>query len=195
MKSNYKLFIIINIIKIRTNKKIRNNKKNMDTTSYGRKDCAITVWSNAIKIPGKNPNIWRKDDMGIMIKFNDLNSVTSKYAWNIDHIIPITRGGSNHLDNLQPLNRKDNIRFSNKLTRDKPKYCKRIHHNLLLEKRGIIKPKKDQSVILEIGSMVYARQSPTSYNWNLVKILYTNKKEDKVIVYWIDNKYDDDLLY
>ena len=167
----------------------------MDTTSYGRKDCAITVWSNAIKIPGKNPNIWRKDDMGIMIKFNDLNSVTSKYAWNIDHIIPITRGGSNHLDNLQPLNRKDNIRFSNKLTRDNPKYCKRIHHNLLLEKRGIIKPKKDQSVILEIGSMVYARQSPTSYNWNLVKILYTNKKEDKVIVYWIDNKYEDDLLY
>ena len=178
----------------KTPKKTQKEIKIIDTTSYGKLDCSSAVWDKANKIPGKDPNIWRKDSMGVTIKFAYLSSKTSKYAWNIDHIIPKTRGGSDLLSNLQPLNRIDNIRFSNKLTRDKPNYCKREHFNMVLEQRGIA-PKKDQSVTLKIGCILYARQSPTGYNWNRAQIIYANKKEDKVIVYWIDNKYEDDLPY
>ena len=37
------------------------------------------------------------------------------YGWHIDHIIPLTRGGTNHFTNLQPLWAKDNLSKGNKI--------------------------------------------------------------------------------
>lgn len=40
----------------------------------------------------------------------------SRYAWNIDHIIPKSCGGSNNIDNLQAVHVKCNRNKSNKST-------------------------------------------------------------------------------
>ncbi len=32
----------------------------------------------------------------------------TKYGWNIDHVFPVSRGGTNKIENLQPLHWKSN---------------------------------------------------------------------------------------
>lgn len=39
----------------------------------------------------------------------------SKHGWHLDHIIPLSKGGTNHYTNLQPLWAKDNWSKSDKL--------------------------------------------------------------------------------
>jgi len=170
-----------------------NNNKNTNT-NYGRPCCVNSVWLKGTPIKGLNPNVWRLDTLGKKIKRDKLNSKTSKYAWNIDHIIPKTREGSDELCNLQPLNRIDNIRFSNKLTTDKPGYNKRSHHKALLVKRGI-KLDKPRIPNINKGDIVYARQTPLVKTWAFVKILDIDKQKDIVRVNWVDCNYEDALLY
>jgi hypothetical protein len=166
-------------------------KKN---TNYGRPNCDDAVWLKADKIPRKDPNVWRRDATGRIIKRNHLNSKTSKYAWNIDHIIARTRGGSDDICNLQPLNRVDNIRFSNKLTNKKPNYSARVHHNALLISRGLPIVKL-QKPALVIGQVVYSRQSPVVHTWAFAKIMDICEINDSVTVKWVDADYVDTLLY
>ena len=162
-------------------------------TNYGGKDCPSAVWEKGIKIPGKNPTIFRKDGMGKTIKFDKLNSVTSKYSWNIDHIIPTTKCGSHNINNLQPLNRKDNICFSNKLTEKKPNYKIKDHNNALLKKHGLVINNKKPKIY--IGQVVYARQTPIVMTWSFAKIISINKQNETVTVFWIDAAYEDILYY
>ena len=49
---------------------------------------------------------------GIMVK-GLYGHRTAKYAWEIDHIRPVSLGGSDELWNLQPLQRKNNRTKSN----------------------------------------------------------------------------------
>ena len=39
----------------------------------------------------------------------------SRYGWHIDHIIPISKGGTNHYTNLQPMWADENLKKSNKI--------------------------------------------------------------------------------
>lgn len=169
-------------------------KKRSKNTNYGRPNCDDAVWQKGAEIPGKDPNVWRLDAVGRIIKRNHLNSKTSKYAWNIDHIIARTRGGSDDICNLQPLNRVDNIRFSNKLTNKKPNYSARVHHNALLISRGLPIVKL-QKPALVIGQVVYARQSPVVHTWAFAEIMDICQINDSVTVKWVDAEYVDTLLY
>jgi 5-methylcytosine-specific restriction endonuclease McrA len=171
----------------RTNK----NKKHI---KYGDPECPRAVFNKGTVVPGKDPDMWRTDGMGKLIMFICLCSITSKYAWNIDHIIPRTKDGSDDLDNLQPLNRFDNIRFSDRLTKDKPGYSPRKHHNAILEKRGLL-PSKQKKLNLCVGDLVFARQYPAGEFRNQAEIINIDKKNDIVEVYWIDGKYYEELLY
>jgi len=168
------------------------NVKN--TTNYGRRDCADSVWLKGTPIEGLNPDIWRLDASGKKIKRDKQKSKKSKYAWNIDHIIPKTQVGSDELCNLQPLNRLDNIRFSDKLPTNKPGYNRRTHHNALLISRGI-KPGKPCIPKINKGDIVYARQTPLVKTWAFVKILDIDKEKDIVRVNWVDSNYEQELLY
>jgi 5-methylcytosine-specific restriction endonuclease McrA len=71
------------------------------------------VWNKGSKIRGKNPELYRKDNLGNEMYYPSYGKNSEK-GWVIDHSKPLSKGGTDHLNNLQPLNTKANLKKSNK---------------------------------------------------------------------------------
>ncbi|MGB4655469.1 MAG: HNH endonuclease signature motif containing protein [Bacteroidales bacterium] len=65
------------------------------------------IWEKGSTIRGKNPDLYRKDKYGNTM-YRRSYGKTSKMGWNVDHSKPISLGGTDHLNNLQPMNSKVN---------------------------------------------------------------------------------------
>lgn len=82
-----------------------------------QKEIILTVWNKGIIVSGINPSIRRKDACGAWIDLREYGNRNSNTGWEIDHIIPSSRGGSDMLSNLRPLHWQNNTEKSDgKLT-------------------------------------------------------------------------------
>lgn len=67
------------------------------------KDQKDKAWDNAATARGKNPDLYRKDPYGNLM-YKPSYGKTSEMGWDVDHITPQARGGSDATKNLQALN-------------------------------------------------------------------------------------------
>ena len=67
------------------------------------------VWNKGAIINGYSPNLWKIDDFSRVMKRDEYGNRNSEYGWEIDHILPLSQGGDNTLQNLRPLNWQFNV--------------------------------------------------------------------------------------
>ncbi|MDD4994115.1 MAG: HNH endonuclease signature motif containing protein [Paludibacter sp.] len=73
------------------------------------------VWNKGRIIPNYSSEVWRWDKCGKVMKYSEHGNRSSDHGWEIDHINPVANGGSDDLNNLQPLNWANNLDKSDKL--------------------------------------------------------------------------------
>ena len=71
------------------------------------------AWDNASKVRSKNPDTWRRDTYGNLIRKGSYGT-NGGFGWEVDHINPKSKGGSDSSKNIQALNTKKNRSLSNK---------------------------------------------------------------------------------
>lgn len=81
-----------------------------NTTREGRPFDPATieaVWRKAHPLPTWDPAEHRVDVCGAPIR-REAYGTNDELGWEIDHIIPVSRGGDDQLSNLQPLQWRNN---------------------------------------------------------------------------------------
>jgi len=72
-----------------------------------------SAWEKASPINGKNPEVYRKDLYGNIIRRPSYGT-HGEYGWELDHKRPVSKGGSDSSRNIQPLHWEENLKKSNK---------------------------------------------------------------------------------
>ena len=67
----------------------------------------MQIWNKGRKVRGKDSKLYRKDKFGNEMYFHSYGLDTEK-GWSVDHSKPKSKGGTNHLNNLQPMNSSAN---------------------------------------------------------------------------------------
>lgn len=80
--------------------------------AYGHVGCKNAVWNKAKPIRGKDADLYRQDPYGNQI-YKHSYGKDSVQGWNIDHIRPQSKGGSDALRNLQALQSSKNKSLGN----------------------------------------------------------------------------------
>ncbi len=73
----------------------------------------LKVWQKGQVVTNYDPNRWRIDQCSAWMDYTQYGIRNSLYGWEIDHIIPLDRGGSYDISNLQPLQWENNASKQN----------------------------------------------------------------------------------
>lgn len=65
------------------------------------------VWNKGIVVDGYDETLFRKDCCGAWIVKNEYGK-NSAFGWEVDHVYPQIKGGSNDLVNLRPMHWENN---------------------------------------------------------------------------------------
>ena len=76
-------------------------------------DMIQLVWNKGSAVGANDPSIWRKDDCGAWMHRTDHGNRKSQYGWEIDHIVPLSKGGTDDISNLRPLQWENNAHRQN----------------------------------------------------------------------------------
>ncbi len=77
------------------------------------KDKKDDVWNKGQNVRGKSPDLYRRDNLGNEIYYHSYG-MDSEMGWEIDHSKPQSKGGTDHLNNLNPLQTSANREKGNK---------------------------------------------------------------------------------
>ncbi len=64
-------------------------------------------WEKAAVVRGRNPDAWRRDEEGNIIRWGSYGTV-GEYGWEIDHRNPVAKGGTDSPRNLRALHWQEN---------------------------------------------------------------------------------------
>jgi len=67
------------------------------------------VWNKGIVVEGINPSMFRKDYAGAMMMRKAYGHRDHSMGWEIDHLVPKSKGGSDDIDNLMPIQWENNL--------------------------------------------------------------------------------------
>jgi 5-methylcytosine-specific restriction endonuclease McrA len=101
----------------------RRNNTNRNGSQFD--DATIqAVWNKARLMLGANPSARRMDVCGAVIDRSKYGSTEETgTGWEVDHIIPVCRGGTDDLSNLQPLQWQNNRRKGDNFPLTPAQYC------------------------------------------------------------------------
>ncbi|HML72493.1 MAG TPA: hypothetical protein PKA78_14125 [Macellibacteroides fermentans] len=90
------------------------------------------VWEKGIVVEDQNDQEFRKDIIGAWIGRRFYNNKKNQFGWVIGYIRPIEKGGSNHIDNLIPLQWENNNLINQGVT-DRKVTANRIRNELITD--------------------------------------------------------------